>query len=95
MNRDVYEKLLTKIDNAFDELHDTIRHDELHDTIRHDELHDVDDYETVTSYRSLEDGLEVRTGYDLAKLTKLLKEYDLTVEDFQEYGRRMKGEVSG
>ena len=81
MNRDVYEKLLTKIDNAFDELHDTIRHDE---------LHDVDDYETVTSYRSLEDGLEVRTGYDLAKLTKLLKEYDLTVEDFQEYGRKKK-----
>lgn len=51
-------------------------------------------YKTVTAYRSLEDGLEVCTGYDLAKLTKLLKEYDLTVEDFQEYGRRMKGGVN-
>ena len=51
-------------------------------------------YKTVTTYRSLEDDLKVRTGYDLAKLNKLLKEYDLTVEDFQEYGRRMKGEVA-
>ena len=52
-------------------------------------------YQVVTTYRSLEDDLKVRTGYDLAKLNKLLKEYDLTVEDFQEYGRRMKGGVSG
>lgn len=47
-------------------------------------------HETVTTYRSLEDGLSVRTGYDLKKLTKLLKEYDLNVKDFQEYGRKMK-----
>lgn len=47
-------------------------------------------HETVTTYRSFEDGLAVRAGYDLNKLTKLLKEYDLTVEDFQEYGRAMK-----
>ena len=47
-------------------------------------------HETLTKYRSLEDNLEVRTGYDLAKLTKLLKEYDLTVEDFQAYGKKMK-----
>ena len=47
-------------------------------------------HETLTEYRSLEDGLKVRTGYDLGKLTKVLKEYDLTVEDFQEYGRKNK-----
>ena len=47
-------------------------------------------HETLTKYRSLEDGLKVRTGYDLGKLTKVLKEYDLTVEDFQEYGRKNK-----
>lgn len=47
-------------------------------------------HETLTEYRSLEDGLKVRTGYDLGKLTKVLKEYNLTVEDFQEYGRKNK-----
>lgn len=47
-------------------------------------------HETLTEYRSLEDDLKVRTGYDLTKLTKLLEEYDLTVGDFQEYGRKKK-----
>lgn len=47
-------------------------------------------HETLTKYRSLEDGLKVRAGYDLGKLTKVLKEYDLTVGDFQEYGRKKK-----
>lgn len=47
-------------------------------------------HESLTKYRSLEDGLKVRTGYDLGKLTKLLKEYDLTVGDFQEYGEKLK-----
>lgn len=47
-------------------------------------------HETLTEYRSLEDGLKVSTGYDLGKLTKVLKEYDLTVGDFQEYGRKNK-----
>lgn len=45
-------------------------------------------YETLLSYESLEDGLKVKAGYDSSKLTKILKEYDLTVEDFQEYKRR-------
>lgn len=47
-------------------------------------------YQVVATYRSLEDDLKVRTGYDLTKLTKLLEEYDLTVGDFQEYGRKKK-----
>ena len=47
-------------------------------------------YQVVTTYRSLEDDLKVRTGYDLTKLTKLLEEYDLTVGDFQEYGKKLK-----
>lgn len=47
-------------------------------------------HETLTKYRSLEDGLKVRAGYDLGKLTKVLKEYDLTVGDFQDYGRKKK-----
>lgn len=43
--------------------------------------------ETLTLYRSLENGLKTETGYDLKKIEKLVSEYDLTVEDFQEYGR--------
>ena len=43
--------------------------------------------EALTLYRSLENGLKTETGYDLKKIEKLVSEYDLTVEDFQEYGR--------
>lgn len=42
--------------------------------------------ETLTTYRSIEDGLKVKSGYDFKKLKKLLHENDLTVEDFQQYG---------
>ena len=50
-------------------------------------------YETLLSYESLDDGLKVKAGYDPSKLTKILKEYDLTVEDFKEYKRKMKEAV--
>ena len=43
--------------------------------------------ETLTLHRSLENGFKIETGYDLKKVKKLVSEYDLTVEDFQEYGR--------
>ena len=42
--------------------------------------------ETLTNYRSIDDGLKMKRGYDLRKLKKILDENDLTVEDFQQYG---------
>ena len=42
--------------------------------------------ETLTLYRSFEDGLKVKSGYHLGKLKKLLDKNDLTLEDFQQYG---------
>ena len=46
--------------------------------------------EAVKKYRSFEDGLEVRYGYDLNVMSKLFEEYDVTLEEFQEYGRNQK-----
>lgn len=46
--------------------------------------------EAIKEYRSFEDGLEVRYGYDLNVMSKLFEEYDVTLEDFQEYGRNQK-----
>ena len=43
--------------------------------------------ETLTLHRSLENEFKIETSYDLKKVKKLVSEYDLTVEDFQEYGR--------
>ena len=44
----------------------------------------------IKKYRSFEDGLEVRYGYDLNVMSKLFEEYDVTLEEFQEYGRNQK-----
>ena len=46
--------------------------------------------EAIKKYRSFEDGLEVRYGYDLNVMSKLFEEYDVTLEEFQEYGRNQK-----
>ena len=46
--------------------------------------------EAIKKYRSFEDGLEVRYGYDLNVMSKLFEEYDVTLEEFQEYGRKQK-----
>ena len=46
--------------------------------------------EAIKKYRSFEDGLEVRYGYDLNLMSKLFEEYDVTLEEFQEYGRNQK-----
>lgn len=46
--------------------------------------------EAIKEYRSFEDGLEVRYGYDLNVMSKLFEEYGVTLEEFQEYGRNQK-----
>lgn len=46
--------------------------------------------EALKEYRSFEDGLELRYSYDLNIMSKLFYEYDVTLEEFQEYGRNQK-----
>lgn len=46
--------------------------------------------EALKEYRSFEGGLELSYGYDLNIMFKLFDEYDVTLEEFQEYGLKQR-----